>query len=205
METNGRKIDAGNGIKLEIDCAKIIERRAVSSDAVNSDYVWKDKSNCPSSFLSLVSGGEEIMIEALDGEVGILGVKKTSKIVISEDFENWGLYQSGPATPEALLDVSEMINDGTFTQIFTDITGDFDKICLTQNQIIRFCEKHPNWLRQGGCATFFLTKVKKEYLVVHVFLPRNCLFIRVSRLGCDNIWRGEFRRRVVTRAIRRIA
>jgi hypothetical protein len=46
---------------------------------------------------------------------------------------------------------------------------------MTQAQIIRFCEKHPVWLRQERYATFFLTKVYSEYFVVrvnmHVYSP----------------------------------
>ena len=150
------------------------------------------------SILRLISGGEKIMIEALDGKAYISDAKKTFKSFIDPDFKNWGLNQSSPATAETLLDVSEMTSDGTFVQIFAGITPDLDKIVMTQAQIIRFCEKHPTWLRQEGYATFFLTKVGGEYFVVHVRVFDGGLNVRVNRLGLGHVWRGEYRHRVVS-------
>lgn len=150
------------------------------------------------SILQLISGGEKLMIEALDGKAYISDAKKTFKSFIDSDFKNWGLNQSGLATAETLLDVSEMTGDGTFVQIFTGITSDLDKIVMTQAQIIRFCEKHPTWLRQEGYATFFLTKVGGEYFVVRVSVVADGLGVRVSRLESGGVWNGEYRRRVVS-------
>jgi len=150
------------------------------------------------SILKLISGGEKIMIEALDGKEYISNARKTFKSGIDRDFENWGLNQAGPATAETLLDVHEMIGDGNFVRIFTDITSDLDKLVMTQNQIIRFCEKHPTWLRQEGYATFFLTKINGEYLVVYVLVHVGGLYVNVSRLESANVWGGACRNRVVS-------
>ena len=150
------------------------------------------------SILQLISGNEKLMIEALDGKAYISDAKKTFKSYIDGDFKNWGLNQSGPATAETLLDVSEMTSDGTFVQIFTGITPDLEKLVMTQAQIIRFCEKHPTWLRQEGYATFFLTKVNGEYFVVHVGVFSGGLDVGVDRLESDGVWRGGDRHRVVS-------
>lgn len=138
------------------------------------------------------------MIEALDGKAYISDAKKTFKSGIDGDFKNWGLNQSGPATAETLVDVSEMVKDATFVQIFTGITPDLDKLVLTQTQIIRFCEKHPTWLRQEGYATFFLTKVGGEYFVVHVFVSSDGLEVCVYQFLHDGVWRAVARPRVVS-------
>jgi len=150
-----------------------------------------------SGILRLISGGEKLMIETLDGKAYISDAKKTFKSGIDGDFKNWGLNQSGPATAETLLDVSEMTSDGTFVQIFTGITSDLEKLVMTQAQIIRFCEKHPTWLRQEGYATFFLTKVNGEYFVVSVYVISGGLDVNVDRLEDDSVWGGGSRHRVV--------
>ena len=150
------------------------------------------------AILQVISGGEKLMIEALDGKAYISDAKKVFKSYIDGDFKNWGLNQSGPATAETLVDVSEMVKDATFVQIFTGITPDLDKLVLTQAQIIRFCEKHPTWLRQEGYATFFLTKVNGEYFVVRVYVSSDGLRVLVRRLGLDLVWLAEYRRRVVS-------
>jgi len=151
-----------------------------------------------SSIVRLISGGEKIMIEALDGKEYISDAKKTFRSFISGDFKNLGLNQSGPATAEVLLDVHEMVSNGNFVQIFTDISNHLDKLVMTQSQIIRFCEKHPTWLRREGYATLFLTKVNGEYLVVYVFVSDGGLDVLVSRLGDAYVWRGEVCHRVVS-------
>ena len=138
------------------------------------------------------------MIEALDGKAYISDAKKTFKSFINSDFKNWGLNQSSPATAETLLDISEMTSDGTFVQIFTGITPDLEKLVMTQAQIIRFCEKHPTWLRQEGYATFFLTKVGDEYFVVRVFVYSDGLRVYVDRLENGSVWSGGYRHRVVS-------
>lgn len=148
--------------------------------------------------LRVISGNEKLMIEALDGKAYISDAKKTFKSGIDGDFKNWGLNQSCPATAETLLDVSEMTSDGTFVQIFTDISSDLEKLVMTQAQIIRFCEKHPTWLRQEGYATFFLTKVNGEYFVVLVFVSSDGLHVFVFRLEYVTVWYGAFRLRVVS-------
>ena len=150
------------------------------------------------SITQLISSNEKLMIEALDGKEYIFNAKKIFKSYIDSDFKNLGLNQSGSVTAETLVDVSEIVENATFTQIFTSITTDLDKLVLTQNQIIRFCEKHPTWLRQDGYGTFFLIKENNEYFVVHVYVFSDSLDVYVYRLGSDDVWGGGCRRRVVS-------
>ncbi len=214
MEKSSQNPSFGQGLELAIIIEKAISN-AVKKTNADSDKIQKvigkpgvifnffesllaDSVEVKPSILRLISGGEKIMIEALDGKAYISDAKKTFKSYIDGDFKNWGLNQSGPATAETLLDVSEMTSDGTFVQIFTGITPDLEKLVMTQAQIIRFCEKHPTWLRQEGYATFFLTKVNGEYFVVHVRVYSDGLDVYVRRLGHDYVWYGGYRRRVVS-------
>ncbi len=157
-----------------------------------------DSVEVKASILRLISANEKLMIEALDGKAYISDAKKTFKSYIDGDFKNWGLNQSSPATAETLLDVSEMVGDGTFAQIFTGITPDLEKLVMTQAQIIRFCEKYPIWLRQDGYATFFLTKVNGEYFVVYVSVYSSGLNVNVNRFEDVYVWDGAYRRRIIS-------
>jgi len=118
---------------------------------------------------------------------------------IDSDFKNWNLNNAGAgqATGETLMDVHEMVADGTFTQIFTAITPDLEKIVMSQHQVIRFCEKYLAWLRQEGYGTFFLIKENGEYFVVNVDVHSVGLYACVGRLGIGDVWRGGSRLRVV--------
>ena len=176
----------------------VIGKPGVIFQLIEGLFTEDEKTKKNPLILRLISGGQKIMIEALDGKAYISDAKKTFKSFIDGDFKDWGLNQSGPATAETLLDISEMVGDGTFVQIFSNISSDLEKLVMTQAQIIRFCEKHPTWLSQKGCATFFLTKVGEEYFVVYVFVRSGGLDVPVNRLGNDYVWHGEDRHRVVS-------
>lgn len=213
MEKSSQNPSFGQGLELAIIIEKAISN-AVKKTNADSDKIQKvigkpgvifnffesllaDSVEAKPSILRLISGGEKLMIEALDGKAYISDAKEIFKSFIDSDFKNWGLNQSGPATAETLLDVSEMTSDGTFIQIFTGISSDLEKLVMTQAQIIRFCEKHPTWLRQEGYATFFLTKVNGEYFVVRVYVYSDGLLVRVFRLESGHVWFGECPLRVV--------
>lgn len=187
--------------KTKADSAKIqevISKPGVIFQLIEGLFIEDGKIKNTPSILQLISGGEKIMVEALNGKEYISNAKRVFKSYIDSDFRNWGLNKSGPATTETLFDVNELIKDATFAQIFTSITPDLDKLVLTQPQIIRFCEKHPTWLRQDGYATFFLIKENNEYFVVRVGVYSVGLSVGVDRFGDDSVWHGGCRRRVVS-------
>ncbi|MDD4902842.1 MAG: hypothetical protein PHE24_06990 [Patescibacteria group bacterium] len=147
--------------------------------------------------LRLISGGEILTIEGLDGQEYIGGAKEVFKGYIDDDFKNYGLNQAGDATPETAVQVHELIEDASFAKMFTSLTSDLDKLCLTQHQIKRFCVKYPNWLRQEGYATFFLLKMNGEYFVALVYVSSDGLFVYVRRFERDDVWFAEYRYRLV--------
>ena len=215
MEKSSQNPSFGQGLELAIIIEKAIASAAKTTNAdsdrvqavigkpgvifqfIHNLFAEDEKTKKNPSNLQLISGGEKIMIEALDGKACLFDAKKTFKSSIDGDSQNWGFNQSGPATTETLLDVSEMTSDGTFVQIFTGVTPDLEKLVMTQAQIIRFCEKYPFWLRQEGYATFFLTKVGEEYFVVHVRVGSGGLHVGWNLLRSDHVWDGATRRRVV--------
>jgi hypothetical protein len=160
----------------------------------------------------------DLVIEPLTGERTISTAIDVFTSYIDTNFKNFGLDKPGSATPEISLDVREMIGDGTFFEIFAGIqvySGnplDLDKIAMTQAQIIRFCEKYPNWLCQEGSLTLFLTRKKlnflqtmcrvfnknEEYFMVGVFVHSVGLSVHVYRLGRGGVWCGGCRYRVVS-------
>ncbi len=151
-----------------------------------------------SSMLNLISAGEKVMIEALDGKAYIADAKQTFRSYIDGNFKSWGLNKAGSTTLETLVDIHEVVEDGNLVKIFTSLNPDLEKLVMTQAQIIRFCEKHPTWLRQEGYGTFFLTKVSDEYVVVPVYVNSDGLYVDVYRLGGARVLRGRCRHRVVS-------
>jgi len=213
METSSQKPSFGQGLELAVIIEKAIAN-AVKKTNAGSDKVQEliskpgvifnffedllaEKAEQKSSILRLISGNEQIMIEASDGKATIANAKNTFKSFIDADFKNWGLNTSGSATPEMLLDVHEITENANFAQIFTGLNSDLDKLVMTQAQIIRFCEKHPTWLRQGGYSTFFLIKENNEYFVVHVYVHSGGLHVDVSRFENGIVWGAGYLHRLV--------
>jgi len=156
-----------------------------------------NKSSDSSVLNRLSSSGEKIMLEANDGKSKIYGNGKIFKLYIDDDFKNWGLNKNSQTTAETLVDVYEIIKDAKFAEIFTSLNCDLNKLVMTQAQIVRFCEKHPTWLRQDGNATLFLIKENDEYFVVLVFVYAGGLYVRVYRFDFDRVWHAACRLRVV--------
>ncbi|MFA4942416.1 MAG: hypothetical protein WC564_02145 [Patescibacteria group bacterium] len=151
----------------------------------------------PASMLRLISGDAVLWLKASDGKAIIYNASKTFKSSIDSDFVDWKLIGPSEATVETLINVYEVIEDGTFPQIFSSLSADLDKLVLTQAQVIDFCEAHSNWLRQGGDITFFLIKEKRKYFVVIVYVSSGGLHVDVLDFKNDHVWPAKLRHRLV--------
>ncbi len=138
---------------------------------------------------------KDVLIPSLKGKETIARADDVFTGYIDSDFENWGTDKKGEKTEENKLAVCEMTEDATFAQLFTKP----EDMCLSQEQIIWFCEKQKDLLRKDGYATFFLFKVKNEFFVARVFVySDDYLYVCVNRLGFDYVWSAESRHRFVT-------
>jgi len=148
-------------------------------------------------YLKLISGDNKITIAPTDGKSTIASAQDTFPGYIDPDFVNYGVNVASDPTKETLVQVLEMIKDGTFSQIFGGFGENLDRLCLTQNQIISFVQNHFKWLRTDGYGTFFLFKVKNEFFVARVYRRDGRLLVGVHRLGHVSVWGAGCRRRVV--------
>ena len=120
-------------------------------------------------------------------------------LYIDPDFTNWELDMKSPKTESTEMAVLEIDKDGTFEQIFKSINTDLDSLCLTQAQIIKFCESEKSKLRGDRYATFFLFKENDEFFVAGVHVPSGgTLSVGVYRFSSGSVWNAEGRHRVVS-------
>ena len=119
----------------------------------------------------VISEPHNLTIEALDGQEYISAATEVFKSHIDSSFKQLGFDHPGSATPEIAIEVSEMIADASYEELFTCIDSDLSKLALTQAQIISFCKKYPDWLRKKGLNTCFLMKklTSEKYFVVYVY------------------------------------
>ncbi|MCF7820445.1 MAG: hypothetical protein K9M44_03180 [Candidatus Pacebacteria bacterium] len=204
----GQGLELANIVNKAI--ASAVKKNNVSSDKIQKvvgkpgqifDYFDKlfaqDKPEKSNAILSLLSIPETLVLEALDGKATIANAKSTFKSYLDSNFKNWKLDNKGKATEKTSVQVYEMAKDATFSQMFNSLSGDLDSLCLTQNQIISFYEKHPSYLRQDGCTTFFLFKENEAYFVANVLVFSDGLYVRVNHFGLAHVWYAEHAHRLV--------
>ena len=148
-------------------------------------------------YVKLISGAETLELDPTDGKRTIAKADDLFTGSLDGDFKGWGLDIKGQPTQSQKVQVHEMVKDGTFSQIFEGLNDNLDALCLTQDQIIQFVEKHRKWLRTDDYATFFLFKVGNDFFVARVLVLDVGLFVRAVRFSYDRVWFAKFRRRVV--------
>lgn len=160
------------------------------------------KENCwtgivKDTFLRLISSGENLTIDAVDGRETLANAEDTFAYIDS-NFKNWDADVKGPATEEIFVNVQEMEKDATFSQMFGELNADVGKLCLTQHQIKNFVKKHRKWLRTDGYATFFLFKSNGNFSVAFAHFRSGVrLGVSVLQFGDLSVWDAGYRARVV--------
>ncbi len=156
------------------------------------------------NILKFLAISEKLSLSKSDGQATIVKAEDVFKSWIDSDFQNWGLNKESKATPETEIEVYEMVKDATFKEIFISLSDDLDSLCFTQSQIIDFCKKHRNHLRQDGDATLFLTKkdfgkpvTEDNLFVVYVDVDSHGLNVFVDHFDGAGVWSADDRHRLV--------
>lgn len=148
-------------------------------------------------YLRCISEGQEIMIGETKGKRTIAKAKDVFPGWIDPDFVNYGLDVKGKAKPKIPAMVLEMEKNGTFKDVFGGFGENLDRLVLEQDQVIKFCEEHADWLRTDGYGTFFLLKEEDEFFVAFVYRLGGGLRVYADRLSGGRVWDAQFRRRFV--------
>jgi hypothetical protein len=147
--------------------------------------------------LRLISGNEQLVLDPADGQETLARATDVFRYIDS-NFEHWSCDVAGSPTKGALVQVYEMVRDGTFQEMFGRRGVPLDRLALTQMQIRQFVKRYPDWLKKGGNGTFFLFKVGNEFFVAAVYLFSDSrLGARVRRLTLERVFRATKRHRLV--------
>jgi hypothetical protein len=136
-----------------------------------------------------------LLLPSNNGRQNIATAGKVFPVGIDSDFTHWGLNKPSTPTPAARTAVYEMQKSGTFNTLFTSLSSDVKKLCLTQAQIVQFCTSHTEWLRTDGYGTFFLFEENGECFVASVRILGGGLFVDVNRFERGSVWNTQRRRR----------
>ncbi|MFA5986414.1 MAG: hypothetical protein WC819_03640 [Parcubacteria group bacterium] len=175
-------------------------------------------SSSPKVYLRDLYQDEIIELGPDDGTKMLSNAKDTFKAGIDRDFVNWGLSKKCSRKNKITVRVREMIEDGTFGQLFGFLFGaspdefqsfgefvekyreDLRKLCVGQGHVEEFAVKYRDKLKRDGYGTFFLLENEDtgEFFVAYVdFNSDDLLRAYVRRLEHSNVWYAEFRLRLV--------
>lgn len=117
---------------------------------------------------------------------------------LDSDFKKWGFDIPSPKTAKTKLAVLEIVENGTFPELFGFISKDTDSLCLTQAQILAFIKEHRDKLATDWKSNFFLFKAGDEFFVAGArFGVGGLLRVFAYRFSHDGVWGARRRRRVV--------
>ncbi len=153
------------------------------------------------SVLSLVGAR---IIHQTTGKITFANTKEMSSIVLDNRLKLLQQEVHSVATPEFPVVEYELIQNAKFSQIFT---GDLNRLCLTQEQIINFICDRNNWinLQSGKNITLFLLKVNSDFFVVTAIASLNSAQeLKLYDLSYDGTWCSYFFNRFIFPCHRRI-
>lgn len=115
--------------------------------------------------LRLISGGQNFIIDAVDGTEGLADAKDTFDYIERDkkvSSRRW------PATEETPVEIYEMKERTDWPTMFSELNADFRKLCLSQHQIKNFITKYRQHLHIEGGRMDFLFEAGQEILVAVV-------------------------------------
>ncbi len=141
--------------------------------------------------LKLISGNEQLIIDAADGTEIVAGASEVCDLCIG------GADKQGETAGEIAVDVFEMQKDANFAQMAASLSSNVEDLRLTWAQIVGFARKHSVWLRKDGFATFFIFKSHGQFSVLNAFFFGDVLMWYIYPLDFPLVWRADSRPRVV--------
>ncbi len=122
----------------------------------------------------MLSFNKDVHLSSQDGKDDLITSKKTFPYLaigteqpdtnrgeIAANLSYLGFNQLHAATPKASLEVYRIISGGTFNQILDFLTDRPGEGAMSQNQIITFCKKYPQYLSDK--STLFLTCLDLDF------------------------------------------
>jgi len=141
------------------------------------------------------------MISPTDGSRTIATALDVFIGAIDKIFDRWGTNKPELPAKETPILAYELAQDATFAQMFSSLSPDLDKLCLTQAQIIEFVATHPNQLRTECCGNFFLFKstgkpTGKLFVASVLSSDAGAFHADVCQFDDTHIWNSELHHRL---------
>lgn len=128
------------------------------------------------TILKLISEGDSLKIKALDGHRNIKNSQDTFRHIFS-DLLDTDIDEIRKETEETEVLVYEVVKAANIYQMFVSLNKSFEQMCLTQDQILEFVDKHKEYKipLDKHVIYHFLLKIDGK-----VFFSQICLYLTQS-------------------------
>lgn len=152
--------------------------------------------NKPHDGLTLLSEGKSLFIDACDGGF-VLTQTKTSRPetdIVEVPFDKRRIK-----TEKTFVEVYEITSDADFKKMFTSVSPRLGILHFTQDQIIKFLEKYPDWLCSSG-ANLFLFEAFDKFFIAVVRMEEDGMSVVFREFGDEDVWAARCKHRLITPA-----
>jgi len=149
--------------------------------------------------LTLLSDGESLFIDACDGGFVLTQTKKMFMSRLETDTVEVPFDKRRIKTEETFVEVYEVTSDSDFKKMFTSVSPRLGILHFTQDQIIKFLEKYPNWLCSSG-ANLFLFEAFDKFFIAVVRVEEDGLSVAFREFGDEDVWESRCKHRLITPA-----
>lgn len=140
--------------------------------------------------VTMIFEGEKVIIDSLPAGGTVIAKSEHVFYNVHVDPEYGDLKNEQIASEKKEVIIYELKQDATFSKMFNSLNDDLDKLCLTQSQIVDFCQKKYKYLHQDG-VTFFLFKENEEFFVAKIAVRFGRKSIMVDRFDNDFVFKAE--------------
>ena len=187
--------------QLALSQGGVLTQHVVIETIQKFEWLAKNSAN----HLKLISGGIDIVIGPTEGKRKLIEMRELFLPICYRGSLASLCYTVNSKTPSCLprpetrLQVFELIRGGSSRQIFSGLGLELDQLCLTEDQIILFHEKHRKWHPDGNLGTLALFKLGDDYFIAQAGggLSGSKLDMGIRNLDDSANWTSNFQIRVV--------
>jgi len=152
---------------------------------------------CKKEFLKELFPKKELVLPPNDGQKVIANSSDVFKFWIDPWFLREKHKQRQKISAKTPVKVYEIIDDVSFDEIFNLFHKNLNNYCLTQSQIIDYCQLYSDYLRKGGYESYFLFKEDYQFFLAYVYVYSDGLEINSISLKSSCILSAEDKLRLI--------
>ena len=152
---------------------------------------------CKKVFLKELFKHKKLILAPNNGQKVVANSTDVFNFWIDPWFSREKYKQRQKRSVETPVRVYEITEDVSFDEIFASFENKLTDYCLTQSQIIDFCQQYSKYLRKGGYESYFLFKEDYQFFLAYVYAYSDGLEINSISLKSSFILSAEDKLRLI--------